>query len=181
MRMGNASRRWPAFSLVALLLLGALGVTALSHEAADRLIHPPRDADARTPEHRGLDHERVAVRTADGLTLSGGRIPAEDAQGTIVFLHGHGASKAQSLRVAPFLRRGAYNDPRVRLPRARRLQGAHTTVGLDEAMDVRAAGEDAQLWLVRGADHVNARRHDPGGYERRVLPSLAASFADEQA
>lgn len=138
-------RRWlrPAAATVAgLLLVGGL-VGAVSYELADRLLHPPRELRDATPAWRGLDYERIGLATDDGVPLVGWWVPAEEARGTVVFLHGYGASKAQSLAVLPFLHRAGYHVLTFDFRAHGESGGTYTTVGLEEARDVRAAVE----WL----------------------------------
>lgn len=129
-----------AWMMALLVLLAALAVGVVSYLAADRLVHPPRDLAAATPAHRGLPFEPATFTTEDGLRLSAWWVPARDeAQGTVVFLHGYGASKAQSLSVAPFLHRGGWNVLAFDLRAHGFSEGARVTFGIDEAADVRAA------------------------------------------
>src|SRR5205823_689619 len=96
-------------SLVVLLVGTGFTVGVVSYEAADRLVHPPRDLETRTPASVGLSFERTTLLTEDRLRLAAWWMPAvaPDAP-TVVFLHGYGASKAQSLAVAPFLHQAGY-------------------------------------------------------------------------
>lgn len=139
--VGPRAIRWGAGAAAALLLLAALGTAAVSYVAADRLIHPPREHRSTTPADRGLAYEPATLVTEDGLRLWAWWIPAEgDAQGTVVFLHGYGASKAsQSLAVAPFLHRAGYHVLAFDFRAHGESEGDHTTIGIEEAADVRAA------------------------------------------
>ena len=125
-----------AFSLVA---TGAV-VVGVSYEAADRLVHPPRETSARTPETVGLGFARERLVTDDGLHLSAWWIPvAAPGAPTVVFLHGYGASKVQALDVAPFLHAAGYNVLAFDFRAHGESEGTYTTFGLDEVLDVRAA------------------------------------------
>jgi len=42
-----------------------------------------------TPRVAGLDYEDVSLRTTDGVTLHGWWVPARDARGTVLILHGN--------------------------------------------------------------------------------------------
>lgn len=129
-----------AWASVALLLTAGAGAGTLSYLAADRLVHPPRELSTATPAHRGLAYEDVSFVTEDGLRLAAWWMPAPaDALGTVVFLHGYGASKAQSLSVAPFLHRAGYHVLALDLRGHGYSEGGHTTFGIDEAADARAA------------------------------------------
>ena len=129
-----------AWASVVLVLTAGVGAGTLSYLAADRLVHPPRDLNPATPAWRGLEYQDVVLPTEDGLRLAAWWIPTEgDARGTVVFLHGYGASKAQSLAVAPFLHRGGYHVLALDLRGHGRSEGGHTTFGIDEVADARAA------------------------------------------
>lgn len=131
--------RWGALAMALLILLAVLGIGAVSYLAADRLVHPPRDNDPRTPADFGMSHERVAFASEDGTPLVGWWIPRDDALGTVVFVHGYGASKAQGLSVASFLHEGGYQVLAFDLRAHGESGGTHTTFGIEEAKDVRAA------------------------------------------
>lgn len=131
--------RRSAGALAVLLVLATVGVGAISLEAAERLTHPPRERVSWTPAARGLDYEAVAFQTVDGVRLSGWFLPADDPRGTIVFLHGYGASKSQAQSVAPFLVRAHFQVLAFDFRAHGDSEGVLTTVGIDEAEDVRAA------------------------------------------
>jgi pimeloyl-ACP methyl ester carboxylesterase len=116
-------------------------------------------------------------------------MPAHDPVGTVVFLHGYGASKAQSLAVAPFLVHAGYNVLAFDFRAHGQSGGSYTTVGLDEVEDVRAAlgwlasappGSDPSEvalmgWSMGAATALNAAAH--GIYVRAlVLDSPFASL-----
>lgn len=153
-------RRWMRASaaLTVLALLAGGGIGALSHELADRLIHPPRDVPDVDPADRGLAFERVGFASTDGVPLVGWWMPADCAAAAtvvaatvaaaavgcpsapvVVFLHGYGASKAQSLSVAPFLHRAGYAVLAFDFRAHGESGGAYTTVGIEEVRDVDAA------------------------------------------
>ena len=137
--LGARAVRISAGALAATLLLASLGVGAVSYVAADKLVHPERELRRATPASRGLDFERVAFTADDGVGLVGWWMPSDDARGTVIFLHGYGASKTQALAVAPFLVRAGYQVLAFDFRAHGESGGAYTTVGLEEARDVRAA------------------------------------------
>lgn len=124
-----------------LILLATIGVAIVSYLAADRLVHPPREHRRATPAYRGVAFEDVSFTTDDGLKLAAWWMPAraDDPQGTVVFLHGYGASKWQALGVAPFLHRNGWNVLAFDFRAHGWSEGAYTTFGIDETSDVRAA------------------------------------------
>ncbi|HET6404880.1 MAG TPA: alpha/beta fold hydrolase [Candidatus Thermoplasmatota archaeon] len=131
--------RVSAGAFAALLVLASLATVAVSYEAADRVVHPPRELRAVTPAYRGLEYERVGFDTADGVPLVGWWMPAADPIGTVVFLHGYTASKSQALAVAPFLVREGYSVLAFDFRAHGESGGTFTSLGVLEALDVRAA------------------------------------------
>lgn len=142
--LGARAVQWSAGALACLVLLAGVGTAGLSFYAAEKLVHPPREMRDATPGHRGLEFERVSFTADDGVRLVGWWMPAQHATGTVVFLHGYGASKWQSLSVAPFLVEAGFNVLAFDFRAHGESGGAYTTVGLDEAKDVRAAVRFAQ-------------------------------------
>jgi pimeloyl-ACP methyl ester carboxylesterase len=104
-------------------------------------VHPARDLHATTPADVGIPFERVTMRTSDGFDLVGWWMPASGApKGTVVFLHGYGESKNQSLGfVAPILHNASYHVLAFDFRAHGESSGDHTSVGLDEIVDVRSA------------------------------------------
>jgi fermentation-respiration switch protein FrsA (DUF1100 family) len=71
--------------------IGYLAFAAIVYFAQPSLIYYPetgRDIVA-TPMDAGLDYETVEIDTPDGETLQGWFVPAPDARGTVLFLHGN--------------------------------------------------------------------------------------------
>ena len=140
-----------ALALAALVLLAGAAVAYVSWRSADELVHPERSLPATTPADAGLAYERVTFDSADGIPLVGWWMPAgADAAGTVVFLHGYGDGKHQSLRLAPALHDAGYHVLAFDFRAHGESGGAHTTVGLDETRDV--AGALAWLAQQPGAD-----------------------------
>lgn len=131
--------RWSAGAVGVLLILASVATLAVSYEAADRVVHPPREVRSITPASRGLAFERVLFDTSDDVPLVGWWMPARDSVGTVVFLHGYTASKAQSLSVAPFLVGSRYNVLAFDFRAHGESGGSVTSLGVQEAKDVRAA------------------------------------------
>lgn len=129
-------------ALAAVALLGAGGfVSYVSWRSAQSLVHPAREDPDFDPSRLGIAFEEVAFRADDGPLLAAWWMPerAPGHNGTIVFLHGYGDSRNQSLQAAPFLLAAAYDVLALDFRAHGDSEGSHTTVGLDEAADVRAA------------------------------------------
>lgn len=151
--MLHARARWlqvSAGATATLVLLAALGTAGISYVAADRLIHPAREVSDATPTDLGIGYEDVRFASEDGVPLHGWWVPAQADLGTIVFLHGYGASLTQSLAVVPFLHAAGYNVLAFDFRAHGRSGGTHTSVGIEEAKDVRAAV--AYVHANEGAD-----------------------------
>lgn len=131
--------RWLAWSVGIVLVASGGLVAAISWEGADRAIHPPRSHPPVTPAARGLAYEDVTFATEDGLSLRGWWAPAAPGAPVVVFLHGYGASKAQSLAVLPFLHRAGYAVLAFDFRAHGASDGDHTTLGLEEVRDLRGA------------------------------------------
>jgi alpha-beta hydrolase superfamily lysophospholipase len=138
--------------VAALLVISGGAVAYVSWRSAENLLHPPRDVPPSTPESVGLGYDRVTFAATDGIPLVGWWMPAEQPRGTVIFLHGYGDSKNQSLAYAPFLHDAGYNVLAFDLRAHGESGGDHTTVGQDEVRDV----EGAWAWLAahEGTRHV---------------------------
>lgn len=154
-----------------LLVAYAGFVGFVSWKSAESLVHPERPAFSFLPTDFGLSYHNASFPTVDGLALSGWWMPADDSQGTIIFLHGYGDSKNQSLEYATFLHNASYNVLAFDFRAHGESEGDLTTVGLDEVRDVRAAIEYAKtrdaegiglLGLSMGAaTAINAAANEP--------------------
>lgn len=183
-----------AWALAGLVVVAGLGVAGVSYYAADKLVHPPRVASDATPAERGLAYERVLFTARDGVRLVGWWMPAEaEARGTVVFLHGYGASKQQSLSVAGFLHRAGYHVLAFDFRAHGESGGDHTTVGVDEVRDVLGAldwlgvqpGVDPDRvalfgWSMGAATAINAAASAPH-VRAIVADSSFTSLADVAA
>ncbi|GMQ90235.1 MAG: alpha/beta hydrolase [Gammaproteobacteria bacterium] len=73
------------------LTLGAayLVLAGLLYAFQGRFIYYPERELVATPAQVGLEYEVVSFETSDGITLSGWFVPAADARGVLLFLHGN--------------------------------------------------------------------------------------------
>lgn len=137
--------RWSLILLLVATLLYGGFVGYVSWKSAESLVHPDRPTFSYVPTDYGLAYESVNFTTSDGLRLSGWWMPAVTAPnasakvGTVIFLHGYGESKNQSLLFATFLHNDSLNVLAFDFRAHGDSQGDHTTVGLDEVRDVQAA------------------------------------------
>lgn len=178
--MKRAGKVLTSVAVAFVVLAGGL-VAAVSFVSAEGLVHPLRVVPAYTPADAGLPYERVAFAADDGVPLVGWWMPANASKGTVVFLHGYGDSKNQSLKVAPFLHEAGWNVFAFDFRAHGESGGDHTTVGLEETRDVAAAWS----WLAaRGVDmrHVALLGFSMGAAtalnSAASLPGLRAVVAD---
>lgn len=73
------------------------GFAVLLYLAQDRLIFQPTRTLASVPGAIGLDYEDVTLQTADGQRLHAWFVPAEDADGVVLFLHGNAGNISHRL------------------------------------------------------------------------------------
>ena len=89
-----------------------------------------------SPAQVKLAFDEVALTTSDGVGLGAWWMPASNAKKAIVFVHGHGGSRAEGLRFAPALHAAGYHLLALDL---RRNHGQYASMGYHERKDVRAA------------------------------------------
>lgn len=174
-------RRWIAIPLAALLVLAALGVAVVSWRSADQLIHPERRLEGATPADVGLAYEN-ATFSADAGALAAWWVPAEEARGTVLFLHGYGDSKAQGVPLMPFLHEAGYHVLAFDFRAHGGSEGDVTTVGLDEVSDVEAAVAFAQAKDPAAAEDLALLGFSMGGATAlnaaAVVPAVDVVVAD---
>jgi uncharacterized protein len=130
---------WSAGGLGVFLVVAILVVSWFSGQG---LLHPDRELLATTPTESGLVWEWSNFTAEDGVPLVGWWMPADPTpadNGTVIFLHGYGDSKAQSLEVAPFLHRGGYNVLAFDFRASGESGGDYSSAGILEVRDVAAA------------------------------------------
>lgn len=123
-----------------MLALAGAAVAYVSWRSADQLVHPARQAPGWTPLDLGLPYENVSFASDEGaIVLAGWWMPTDAPRGVVIFLHGYGDSKNQSLGVAPFLHDAGYSVLALDFRAHGASGGTHTTVGLEEVHDVLGA------------------------------------------
>jgi uncharacterized protein len=130
---------WTLGSLAALLLALVLVISWFSGQG---LLHPDRELVATTPTDYGLSWSWANFTSEDGVALAGWWIPADsdpEDNRSIIFLHGYGDSKNQSMEIAPFLHRAGYNLLTFDFRASGESGGDFTTAGFLEVRDVAAA------------------------------------------
>jgi fermentation-respiration switch protein FrsA (DUF1100 family) len=85
------------WSVIGLIAIFYIGLTALLFLFQERLVYFPTRAWDATPSDAGLPYQEVWFEAADGVKLSGWFIPAESARGIILFFHGNGGNISHRL------------------------------------------------------------------------------------
>lgn len=97
-----------------------------------------------TPASFQLPFEDLSLRTADGLTLKGWWVPAPDARGSVVLVHGLNRSRIEMVKKVPFLHERGWNALLFDLRHHGDSQGGVTGLGFYEKQDVKAAVDEAR-------------------------------------
>lgn len=136
-----------------------------------RFQYSDRENAGLTPASFGLKFEEVSFTAADGVPLAGWWIPAADARGTVVLVHGLNRSRIEMVRKAPFLNRKGWNALLFDLRHHGKSGGTVSSFGHFEKQDVHAAAQLARarssgpvvLWGVSlgGASATLAAAEDP--------------------
>jgi uncharacterized protein len=170
-------RRW-LIGLVLVLVAGALGFvfgfvpyflagffTVRSFQMQDK------ENEGLTPAAFDLQFEDVSFRARDGVELSGWWVPAPDAKGSVVLVHGLNRSRIEMVRKVPFLHRLGWNALLFDLRRHGKSGGTLRSLGFHERDDVLAAVDVAEhrgpdpavVWGVSfgGAASVLAAAEEP--------------------
>ena len=89
------------------LLLGYAALAALLYAFQSRFVYFPEmgRTDRATPAQLQLPFEELRIATADGEQLHGWFVPATDARGAVLFLHGNAGSIAHRLDWLPLFQR----------------------------------------------------------------------------
>lgn len=106
---------------------------------ARRFQFPDRENAGLTPKSFDLAFEDVAFQSSDGVPLKGWWVPAAEAKGSVVLLHGLNRSRIEMVKKAPFLVREGWNAMLFDLRHHGESGGDKTTLGIKEKEDAKAA------------------------------------------
>ena len=136
-----------------------------------RFQFPDKENVGLTPATFQLASEEVAFHSTDGVPLGGWWVPAPEAKGTVVLVHGLNRSRIEMVRRTPFVHAAGWNALVIDLRHHGASGGETTTFGAKEKEDVKAAVRLARercpgpvvLWGVSlgGASVVFAAAEDP--------------------
>lgn len=90
------------FNIIIAVALTYLGLTVMIYFQQDGMVYAPEKAITHNPSSIGLAYEEIAVRTKDGLSISGWYIPAKNEKGVVLFCHGNAgniSNRLESIRI----------------------------------------------------------------------------------
>ena len=105
---------------------------------------PDKENAGLTPASFQLAYEDVAFQAKDGTALRGWWVPADDARGTVVLVHGLNRSRLEMVRKAPFLHEQGWNALLFDLRFHGESGGSMRSLGYYEREDVHAAVDVAR-------------------------------------
>jgi pimeloyl-ACP methyl ester carboxylesterase len=137
-----------------------------------RFQYNDKDNAGLTPASFQLPYEDVAFEAPDGVKLKGWWVPAPQARGTVVLVHGLNRTRIEMVRKVPFLHLAGWNSLLFDLRHHGESEGSVSSFGHFEARDVHGACSFARsrspgpvvLWGVSlgGATVMLAAAEDPG-------------------
>jgi pimeloyl-ACP methyl ester carboxylesterase len=100
---------------------------------------PDKENEGLTPATFDIRYEDVSFPARDGVPLSGWWVPAPDAKGTVILVHGLNRSRIEMVRKVPFLYRLGWNSLLFDLRRHGKSGGTLRSLGFHERSDVLGA------------------------------------------
>ena len=155
-----------------------------------RFVYRDKENEGLTPASFKLPFEDVTFLAADGVPLKGWWVPAPDAHGTVVLVHGLNRSRIEMVRKLPFLHDLGWNALLFDLRHHGDSGGNVSTFGAFEKQDVHAATALAHaqsqgpvvLWGVSlGAAAVTLAAAEDPGVAALVCDSSYRSLRDTVA
>ena len=104
-----------------------------------RFAYSDRENEGLTPASFHLPYQDVTFTAADGVPLQGWWVPAPEARGTVVLVHGLNRSRIEMVRKVPFLNRQGWNALPFDLRHHGTSGGQVSSFGFFEKDDVHAA------------------------------------------
>lgn len=102
--------------------------------------HFPDPNDGKTPISYGMKFTDIKFYSTDGILLRGWYVPAgPDAQGTIIYCHGHNRTRIEMLPIAAFGRQLGYHGLLFDLRHQGQSEGSMSSIGYWERQDAVGA------------------------------------------
>ncbi len=155
-----------------------------------RFVYNDKENAGLTPASFKLPYEEVTFQSSDGVPLKGWWVPAPNAHGTVVLVHGLNRSRIEMVRKLPFLNHLGWNALLFDLRHHGDSGGNVSTFGFYEKQDVHAATALAHarsqgpvvLWGVSlGAAAVTLAAAEDPGVAALVCDSSYRSLRDTVA
>jgi pimeloyl-ACP methyl ester carboxylesterase len=170
-----------------LFAVGAISALAVytAYRKSGAIIQPARKAAvAYTPDQFRLAYETIEFSTADGVRLKGWFIPAAGGESgrTIIFCHGWGSNRGETLRDTHFLAEQGFNLFYFDFRASGESKGSVSSVGYLETRDFDAAYEFLKNNRARAAESVAVFGTSMGGsvaiYAAAKYPELVCVAAE---
>lgn len=90
-------------NIIIAVALTYLGLTVMIYFQQDGMVYAPERTITHNPKNIGLSYEEVAIRTKDGLSISGWYIPAKNEKAVVLFCHGNAgniSNRLDSVRIS---------------------------------------------------------------------------------
>ena len=108
-----------------------------------RRYHYPDKDDGKTPATYDANYRNVEFASSDGIRLEGWFVPADQAKGSVVFVHGLNRTRVELLREAMFIHGLGFDALLFDLRHSGASGGKVTSMGYFERLDVEAAVAEA--------------------------------------
>jgi len=131
-------------AIVVVLVFGVLPYFLAGQVTGGLFKYNDRENAGLTPASFSLPYEDIAFTSADGVALKGWFVPAAQAKGTVVLVHGLNRSRIEMVKKVPFLNRLGWNALLFDLRRHGESGGSARSLGYHERTDVHAAIEWAR-------------------------------------
>jgi pimeloyl-ACP methyl ester carboxylesterase len=177
-------------ALLALFVFGWAPYWLAGLATTRRIVYNDRENAGLTPAKFELPYEDVTFAAPDGVTLKGWWVPAPEARGTVVLVHGLNRSRIEMVRKTPFLHRLGWNALLFDLRHHGASGGSVSSFGFFEKQDVHAAAAFARaraqgpvvLWGVSlGAAAATLAAAEDKGVAALVCDSSYRSLRDTVA
>jgi uncharacterized protein len=126
-------------AVIAVLVFGVLPYFLAGQVTGGRFRFNDRENAGLTPLSFSLPFEDIAFNSTDGVPLKGWFVPAAQAKGTVVLVHGLNRSRIENVKKVPFLNKLGWNALLFDLRRHGDSGGDKRSLGYHERNDVHAA------------------------------------------